>query len=204
MQRQQQRVQQDIRHARVANQAAAALNEAEGIFDETSATSNALVQPAPEGQVQPAPAEEPQARIVQEDEFTVAPSLFDDANTHLNTEGQTYESIAFERFLAFVYIRNAHRDKYGSVIKNLSSQFSLGNDQYPKTVHEARTVLESHPFDAAWKQRLQRLKSQNQTPTPQPKKEDSTSTDEAKQEDSNMDQYKKSKQYAESGTTILA
>ena len=36
---------------------------------------------------------------------------------------------AYQRFLAVTYMENADQSKYGSVIKNLASQFSLKNDQ---------------------------------------------------------------------------
>ncbi len=48
---------------------------------------------------------------------------------------------------AFLYLENSDQDKYGSIIKNLNSQKSLGNDQYPKTVVEANNVLSNHKFD---------------------------------------------------------
>jgi hypothetical protein len=46
---------------------------------------------------------------------------------------QTLVQQASEQFMAFIYLENSDRKKYGSVLNNLNSQKSLGNDQYPKT-----------------------------------------------------------------------
>jgi hypothetical protein len=39
----------------------------------------------------------------------------------------------YERFLAYVYLSNADKAKYGSILQGLNTQQSLHNDQYPKT-----------------------------------------------------------------------
>jgi hypothetical protein len=48
---------------------------------------------------------------------------------------------------AFLYLENSDQDKYGSIISNLNSQKSLGNDQYPRTIVETNNVLSNHKFD---------------------------------------------------------
>jgi hypothetical protein len=54
-----------------------------------------------------------------------------------------------EQLMAFIiYLENADLKKYGSVLTNLNSQKSLGNNQYPKTLIETNNVLGSHRFDA--------------------------------------------------------
>jgi hypothetical protein len=55
---------------------------------------------------------------------------------------------ASERLLAYLYLENSDQDKYGSILRNLNSQKSLGNDQYPKTIVETNNVLSSDAFDA--------------------------------------------------------
>ena len=55
---------------------------------------------------------------------------------------------AFEQFLAYAYIENADQTKYRSILSGLTTQQSLGNDQYPKTITEANNVLSNHKFDA--------------------------------------------------------
>ena len=55
---------------------------------------------------------------------------------------------AHEQLFSYVYLENADPKKYGSIMKNLNSQKSLGNDQYPKTLIEATNVLSNHRFDS--------------------------------------------------------
>ena len=40
----------------------------------------------------------------------------------------------FERFMAFVLLRNSDQAKYQSLMNGLISQYSMENDQYPKTI----------------------------------------------------------------------
>ena len=44
-------------------------------------------------------------------------------------------------------MENACRTKHGSLLTALSSQYSLGNDQYPDQLEEATNVLSNHKFD---------------------------------------------------------
>jgi hypothetical protein len=53
----------------------------------------------------------------------------------------------YEQYLAFIYINNADQAKYGTIMAGLITQQSLGNDQYPRTITEASTVLSNHQFD---------------------------------------------------------
>jgi hypothetical protein len=54
---------------------------------------------------------------------------------------------ASEGLFTFMYLENSSQDKYGSIISNLNSQKSLGNDQYPRTIMETNNVLSNHKFD---------------------------------------------------------
>ena len=54
---------------------------------------------------------------------------------------------ASEQLFAFLYLENSDQDKYGSILRNLNSQKSLGNDQYPRTIVETNNVLSNHKFD---------------------------------------------------------
>jgi hypothetical protein len=54
---------------------------------------------------------------------------------------------ASEQLFTFVYLENADQDKYGSLLKGLNSQKSLGHDQYPRMVTKANNVLSNHRFD---------------------------------------------------------
>ena len=48
---------------------------------------------------------------------------------------------AFDQFQAYLYLDNADRTKYGSILTGLNTQKLLGNDQYPKSITEANNVL---------------------------------------------------------------
>jgi hypothetical protein len=54
---------------------------------------------------------------------------------------------ASERMFAFLYLENLDQDKYGSILQNLNSQKSLGNDQYLRTIVKTNNVLSNHKFD---------------------------------------------------------
>ena len=72
-----------------------------------------------------------------------------------------------EQLLAYIYLENADQAKYGTILSGLDTQNSLGNDQYPRTVAEANSVLSNHRFDS--------IKTTHKTPgkssNEQPKKE---------------------------------
>ena len=49
---------------------------------------------------------------------------------------------ASEQLFTYIYLENADQKKYGTVLKSLNSQKSLGNDQHPKKLIEA--ILQAH------------------------------------------------------------
>ena len=56
-----------------------------------------------------------------------------------NTSEQTaIKAKAFEYYCAYLLMRGANRNKYGSLMKGFVNQFSLGNDQYPSQLPERR------------------------------------------------------------------
>jgi hypothetical protein len=55
----------------------------------------------------------------------------------------------FQHCSAYVYLNNCDKAKYGSILKNLNQQHSFQNDQYPKSVSSANSVLSNHTFDNA-------------------------------------------------------
>jgi Reverse transcriptase (RNA-dependent DNA polymerase) len=59
---------------------------------------------------------------------------------------------AQSQFLAYMYLDNADKAKYGTLLTGLHTQTSLKNNQYPKTITEANNVLSNHRFDNAGKQ----------------------------------------------------
>lgn len=54
----------------------------------------------------------------------------------------------YNQFLAYLYLDNADKVKYGSILARLNNQQSLGNDRYPKGITEPNNVLSNHKFDA--------------------------------------------------------
>jgi hypothetical protein len=58
---------------------------------------------------------------------------------------------ASESLFAYLYLENADQDKYGTILNNLNSQKSLGNDQFPRTIVETNNVFSNHKFDVVKK-----------------------------------------------------
>ena len=71
----------------------------------------------------------------------------------------------YERWLAYVYLENCDKTKYGSVIQGLDSQQALGTNQYPTTVAKATEVLSNHRFDAAFAENRKRRNKNNSNST---------------------------------------
>ena len=67
------------------------------------------------------------------------------------------------RFLAYLYLENTDRPRYGSILSGLESQFSLNNDQYPKSLLDAQTVVEGHTYDPEYKKRKKQREEQHQS-----------------------------------------
>ena len=65
-----------------------------------------------------------------------------------------------DEFHAYVYLENADRTRYGSIVTGLESQFNLNNDQYPKTLIDAQNVMENHPYDAEYKRKKKQREDQ--------------------------------------------
>jgi hypothetical protein len=62
---------------------------------------------------------------------------------------------ASESLFAYLYWENADQDKYGTILNNLNSQKSLGNDQFPRTIVKTNNVLSNHKFDIIKKKQEQ-------------------------------------------------
>ena len=58
------------------------------------------------------------------------------------------------QFLAFLYLDNSDKTKYGSLMTGLQTQQSLKNNQYPETITEANNVLSNHRFDISGKKNI--------------------------------------------------
>ena len=63
------------------------------------------------------------------------------------TKQQELKDGAFDRWMAYLLIRNSDQAKYGSLSNGLVSQFSMQNNQYPKTCMTATDILSNHRLD---------------------------------------------------------
>ena len=66
---------------------------------------------------------------------------------YMTTSQITDKKKAYEELMAHVYLESADKSKYGSLVAGLHSQFSLGNNQFPKTLVETSNVLSNHKHD---------------------------------------------------------
>jgi hypothetical protein len=65
---------------------------------------------------------------------------------------------AYGRLLALLYLQNSEQTKYGSVLIGLGSQFALKQDQYPRTLTHAVSILSDHKFDATYQEKKKKNK----------------------------------------------
>ena len=84
-----------------------------------------------------------------------------------NEKNRILEDELFEKLAAYAYLENSNQTKYGSILTGLNTQQSLGNEQYPRTVAGANSVLSNHRFDFT----KQVTKNQNQNNNEHPKKD---------------------------------
>ncbi len=82
------------------------------------------------------------------------------------TEKLLMKQEAYSRWMAYLLIRGTNQTKYGSLQKGFMSQFSLGNDQYPKTITAATDVLLNHKIDPRYykNQKQNRNRSRGKQP----------------------------------------
>jgi hypothetical protein len=60
---------------------------------------------------------------------------------------QNMKDGAFNKWMAYLLIRNSDQAKYGTVMNGLVLQLSMKNNQYPKTITAATGILSNHRFD---------------------------------------------------------
>ena len=68
----------------------------------------------------------------------------DESNSDKKDEMKKNE---YEKWMAYMLMRGTDQNRYGSLMKGLSQQYSLGNDQYPKTITAATDVLSNHKLE---------------------------------------------------------
>jgi hypothetical protein len=54
---------------------------------------------------------------------------------------------SYARWTAYMLMKNSNQGKYGLLITSLTTQFSMGTNQYPKDVMAAVDILTNHRFD---------------------------------------------------------
>ena len=68
-------------------------------------------------------------------------STYDSTNDEKNSDLYTE---AWERFLAYKYLKNANHEKYGDVLKNLPKRKGIGKNEFPKTIVESINTLNAY------------------------------------------------------------
>jgi hypothetical protein len=82
---------------------------------------------------------------------------------------------AFSAWCAYLLIRGSDQSKYGSLTKHFVTQYSLGQDQYPKTIEAATDALSAHKPDAKFHEN-QKKNRDRQRNEQNDKKDDDTSS----------------------------
>ena len=68
---------------------------------------------------------------------------------------------SFEHFSTYILLRGADSAKYGTLMKNLVSQYSLGNNQYPTKRTAGIDALAEHPFDDKYYEQKKQIYDKN-------------------------------------------
>jgi hypothetical protein len=90
-------------------------------------------------------------------------------------ENENKQEIAYEQLMTYIYLKNADKSKYGTLLNGLSSQYSLGQDQYPRTIIDANNILSNHRYDQAYMDNKRRRKGKDrptETKSPQEQHEE--------------------------------
>ena len=76
------------------------------------------------------------------------------------TKQQTMKDESFDSWMAYLLMKNSDQKKYGSLTLGLSSQYSMGNNQYPKNITAATDILSNHKHDNFESKKKDKTKSQ--------------------------------------------
>ena len=68
---------------------------------------------------------------------------------------------AFAAFASLLLLKGADSDRYAGLLKHLNLQYSLGQDQFPKTLSEAVDALERHKPDQSYYDKLNRQREKS-------------------------------------------
>jgi len=67
------------------------------------------------------------------------------------TDKDAYKKEAYNRWIAYLFLRGCDQKKYGSLLTGLRSQFSLNNKQYPVDLAAAIDAVQGHKWDETYK-----------------------------------------------------
>ena len=77
-----------------------------------------------------------------------------------------YKKGSFKTLCIHKNLENSDKSKYESILKNLNQQNSFGNNQYPKSITEANSILNNHKYDGSY------IKSRNIQKSQKPKNDE--------------------------------
>ena len=68
---------------------------------------------------------------------------------------------SFGKWTTYLYLQNSDQRKYGSLMRNFRTQYSLGNNQYCVSISKGSNVLTNHVWDATYKESMKKRKAQH-------------------------------------------
>jgi hypothetical protein len=96
------------------------------------------------------------------DEFVEHQTLYPAAASAMK---KTMKAEAYSQWTAYLLLRGSDQRKYGSLLTGFTSQFSLGNNQYPKTIMTACDALSNHKIDERFYNNMMKRKNNERQPT---------------------------------------
>ena len=82
---------------------------------------------------------------------------------------------SFGKWTTYLYLVNSDQRKYGSLMKTFKTQYSLGQNQYCKSITKAGDVLTNHSWDTTFKEHIKKKKQQRQETKDKDKKDEEKS-----------------------------
>ena len=79
-------------------------------------------------------------------EYRALPTVVESLSSGSDERKQMREA-AYDKWMAYLLLANSDQAKYGSLLRSLVSQYSMGQDQYPTTLNGAVDILSNHKLD---------------------------------------------------------
>jgi hypothetical protein len=80
-----------------------------------------------------------------------------------DTKKKKMKEEAFDAWMAYLLLRNSDQNRDGTLMKGFVSQYSLGNNQYPKTIQAATDAMSQHKLDPKYYENLKKLREKQRT-----------------------------------------